>query len=867
MLGPGSKLAHYEIVGSLGAGGMGEVYRARDTRLNREVAIKILPDVFATDPDRVMRFTREAQTLASLNHPRIAQIFGIEETAATDRAATRALVMELVPGDTLADRIARGPIPLDEAIPIARQVAEALEAAHDAGIVHRDLKPANIKLRPDGTVKVLDFGLAKVDSGGRSLASPMNSPTLTSPALTHAGIILGTAAYMSPEQARGRPVDKRADIWAFGCVLFEMLTATPAFPGDTITDVIAAVVKNEPDSTLLPAHTPPNVRRVLTRCLRKDPDTRLRDIGDARLDLTESDSVPPVAAMVPKSASMPLAAMTVIAAAAIAAAAWLWLRSPAPPAPRHWSAVLVGGPATIMQPALSPDGQLLAFQTLVDGQSQVGVLKPGAGTWRVLTSDRTLGLAVIHDWATDGSRIYYDRQTDVLNGIFSVPALGGEERLVLENAGFPCVLPNGDLLFQRINADRQLQLHRFSPPTGAIEPLPVVPDTGASDDAVVGSLDGRRVYFFGRPLADTAARSGFYQLDLESRRVEPLTSVQLREPVSLAVNRGNGDVYFGGLAGDAFQILRMSAAPAPEPILTIPEAARFDVERNGDLFVTLRGRPSEIYAFPPAMKGAAERLGTIPTMNIRQRQGIAPLPNGTFLVGSRGSDHDRLLVVHPKRQPTTLIEGAEDTRPPVAAVGAQHAVMMMGPAASPDIAIVNTADGRLVRRFHAPAADIWSLDASPDGRTLYYTHDGSVWSLPAEGGTPTKLGAGDSLTVERDTGDLIVKLDESARIRLVRMKPGGGAVAEIPVRGELRLIQRALMPGSVRQGQLVLGVASADSWFWHVATIDLETGVVTKLTNVNPTDFHLATWRSDGVPIGFGYGLNTSLWHFTARAQ
>ena len=195
-----------------------------------------------------MRFTREAQTLASLNHPHIAQIFGIEETAASDHAATRALVMELVPGDTLADRIARGPIPVDEAIPIARQVAEALEAAHDAGIVHRDLKPANIKLRPDGTVKVLDFGLAKaVDSGARGVANPINSPTITSPAFTHAGIILGTAAYMSPEQARGRPVDKRADIWAFGCVLFEMLTAKPAFPGDTITDVIAAVVKNEPD--------------------------------------------------------------------------------------------------------------------------------------------------------------------------------------------------------------------------------------------------------------------------------------------------------------------------------------------------------------------------------------------------------------------------------------------------------------------------------------------------------------------------------------------------------------------------------------------------------------------------------------------
>ena len=328
---------------------------------------------------------------------------------------------------------------------------------------------------------------------------------------------------MSHEQARGLPVDKRADIWAFGCVLFEMLTAKPAFPGDTITDVIAAVVKNEPDLKLLPAHTAPNVRRVLTRCLRKDPNMRLRDIGDARLDLTEGDGVQPIATVVARRTSMPLVAMTVVAAAAIAAAGWLWLRSPAPPAPRRWSAVLVGSPPTVMQPALSPDGQLLAFQTLVDGQSQIGVLKPGVGTWRVLTSDRSRGLAVIHDWATDGSRIYYDRQTDTLNGIFSVPALGGDERLVLENAGFPIVMPNGDLLFHRINADRQLQLHRFSPGTGAIEALPAVPETGESDDAVVVSLDGRRVYFFGRPLGDTAVRTGFYQLDL-GMSVEPVAT-------------------------------------------------------------------------------------------------------------------------------------------------------------------------------------------------------------------------------------------------------------------------------------------------------------------------------------------------------
>jgi eukaryotic-like serine/threonine-protein kinase len=231
---------------------MGEVYRARDTRLKRDVALKVLPESVSTDPERLVRFEREARTLAALNHPHIAAIFGIEESNRTS-----ALVMELVEGPTLADRIAQGPIPLDEALSIARQIAEALEAAHDAGIIHRDLKPANIKLRPDGTVNVLDFGLAKAIEPVEPRGALANSPTFTSPAMmTHAGVILGTAAYMSPEQARGKPVDRRTDIWAFGCVVFEMLTGRRAFEGDEVSDTFASILRSEPRITELAADTP-----------------------------------------------------------------------------------------------------------------------------------------------------------------------------------------------------------------------------------------------------------------------------------------------------------------------------------------------------------------------------------------------------------------------------------------------------------------------------------------------------------------------------------------------------------------------------------------------------------------------------------
>jgi len=266
----GTRLGAYEVSALLGAGGMGEVYRARDTRLNREVAIKVLLAAVADDPERLARFSREAQVLASLNHPNIAHIHGIE-----DAEGIRALVMELVEGPTLADRIALGAIPLDEALPVARQIAEALEAAHEQGIIHRDLKPANIKVRADGTVKVLDFGLAKaLDPAGASNANATISPTLSIHA-TQAGVILGTAAYMAPEQARGRAVDRRADIWAFGCVLFEMLAGTRVFQSDDVTDTIVAVVSKDPDWRALPAGAT-GVRPLLARCLQKEPKRRLQ---------------------------------------------------------------------------------------------------------------------------------------------------------------------------------------------------------------------------------------------------------------------------------------------------------------------------------------------------------------------------------------------------------------------------------------------------------------------------------------------------------------------------------------------------------------------------------------------------------------
>jgi serine/threonine protein kinase len=378
-LAAGARLGPYEIVSALGAGGMGEVYRARDAKLNRDVALKVLPEAFMLDPDRLARFQREAQVLASLNHPNIAAIYGFEDSspsADSGQAAVQALVLELVEGPTLADRIAQGTTPRDEALPIARQIAEALEAAHEQGIIHRDLKPANIKLRPDGAVKVLDFGLAKAlepvsVKGGDVTASP----TITSPAMTQMGIILGTAAYMSPEQAKGRQADKRSDVWAFGCVLYEMLTGLRAFGGEDVSDTLANVLKIDPDWSVLPAETSPAIRTLIQSCLTKDRQRRVADISTALFVLEKGASLAPPASSM-SAAPLPrgllwrrVAALTGAAlVAGIVAGASVWFATrPAPQQVVRTTITTSGSTAltlsgTTRDVAITPDGSRIVYR-------------------------------------------------------------------------------------------------------------------------------------------------------------------------------------------------------------------------------------------------------------------------------------------------------------------------------------------------------------------------------------------------------------------------------------------------------------------------------------------------------------------------
>ena len=434
---PGSRVGPYEIVSAIGAGGMGEVYRARDVRLNRDVALKVLPDAFSLDPDRLARFKREAQVLASLNHPNIAVIHGLEELDSSPPShgggeaeqrtpGMRALVLEHVDGPTLADRIAQGPIAIDEMLPIAGQIADALEAAHEQGIIHRDLKPANIKIRPDGVVKLLDFGLAKALEPVPSVAGPMESPTITSPAATQLGIILGTAAYMSPEQARGHAVDRGADIWAFGCVLFEMLTATRAFPGTDTTETVAAILRDEPEWPRLPAETPESIRRVLRRCLVKNRKRRLADIRDARLDIDDAQSEKPGRSVVAPDRNRwreRLAWSGAVALAALVAAAAM-LRGRSEPVPvRVETRVEINTPPTtdLTSLAISPDGEKIAFVALSDGLPRLWLRQLGTGVARPLRGTEGASHAF---WSPDSRSLGFFTSEK----LFRIDADGGAPR-------------------------------------------------------------------------------------------------------------------------------------------------------------------------------------------------------------------------------------------------------------------------------------------------------------------------------------------------------------------------------------------------------------------------------------------------------
>jgi len=794
---PGARLGGYEILSLLGQGGMGQVYRARDTKLNRDVALKLLPDAFAADADRVARFEREAHVLASLNHPNIASIYGLEDFPNPEsRIPNHFLVMELVEGEDLSERIARGAarpgpegpgIPINEALPLARQIAEGLEAAHDAGVVHRDLKPANIKVRPDGKTKILDFGLAKAveaaaTASGASGQHLSFSPTMTSPAhMTSFGVVLGTAAYMSPEQAKGRPVDKRADVWAFGAVLFEMLTGRPCFRGDDVSEMLAAILRETPDWTKLPPDTPPAIRRLLRRCLERDFRSRLSDMAMVRVELRDAETEPAVspasgtlsAAPAKPSAFRRLLPYAAVVVAAVVTGAIVWrVRQSAdvPQPPMRFSVVLpdvaqvtpsarnpvaispdgtrlvfaannvlnlrsleqfdaapVAGTAAVNRPALSPffspDGRWIGFWQ--GGQLKKVSVDGGAAVTIGDVQGNPVGLS----WEADG-RILVGTG---VRGIMWIPATGGTlaSLVPVQKDELQCcaqLLPGGDVLFVAAaggNSTEQGQIAVWSPASGQRRVLL----NGAREARYVPS--GHLVYARGNTL---------YAQAFDAKRLALAGGpVPVLEGVANAANSTPATYYSISSAGTILYVPGTSSETAltrfvelardgtRKPIADVPGMAwfpRFSPDGRrlayGVSVGTDLGDPSDLWVLD-VERGARTRV----TFGLNNRFYPVWTRDGARLTHADGvSATNRVLLTAADGSGVseTLLDTGQRSFPSSwSPDGRVLALYTNGPTNTRDIAMLPMADGKRTSvPFVATPFEERGAIFSPDGRWIAY---------------------------------------------------------------------------------------------------------------------------------------------------
>ena len=836
-LAPGTRLGPYEIVSLLGRGGMGEVYRARDPRLNREVAIKTSHQQFND------RFQREARAVAALNHPNICHLYDV---------GPNYLVMELVEGENL-----RGPLPLDETLKIAEQLASALEAAHEKGIIHRDLKPANIKVTPEGVVKVLDFGLARFTQG--ESADQDNSPTLTSMP-TETGTILGTAAYMAPEQAKGKIADKRADIWAFGVVLYEVLTGKRLFLGETVAEILAGVLKSEPDLKAVP----PEVRYLLMRCLEKDPKKRLRDIGDYQALLL------PAAPVSSRSSSkLPW----VVAAAIFAGFVTVVLIHFREPPRLVWSGSMLGtGDMMSLNPRISPDGSTLAFVGFEGDSPQVAVMKSGSGDRAILTHNAALGYVVVVSWAPDGSRIFYDRSTNgISGGIYSVPSLGGEERLVLEDAMSPEALPDGSILAARLNSQRQPQLFRFWPASGRLQALPILLAPSSFGSFVIRRIPrsgealaiGSEIEGAGSPRAKST--NHVYVINLESATVRRLSTGSLADStIQVLAPTADGKTIFAysddgitktiaAIPTDGNGRVR-SLFPVTDGLFGLDAGAdgslvldQFGISYNIVRLLPQGGRSDVLAAFP-AMSG--------PTFGI--------LGDGRPVVELSIAKKRRLMIIESRRAPAPLANTQEETALPFTAIGSGEAAFLIGPEPRQTIAIVTVMNGRIGRRIQTNKGTITALASSPDSRVIYFAAAGFIWEIPAAGNLePKKIHAGDFVAADPNSRFILVQLREAAS-RLIRVSLHGGPVQEIPDTGHA--VAASLNPSAVNKDGRIITPLGTSTYFFPPGIIEVS-GKIKRIPLQSTTDFQSMAWAPDGSILALARDYRSTLWKYQPKPE
>jgi len=518
-----------------------------------------------------------------------------------------------------------------------------------------------------------------------------------------------------------------------------------------------------------------------------------------------------------------------------------------------------------MGPRVSPDGQTLAFQAMADGLTQVAVMKPQSGNWTILTRDRSRGLIATISWSRDGTALFFDRVLDGPRGIFTVPVLGGEERIVLEDAMGPEVLPDGSLLVTRINADRVHQLHHFWPETGRVEALPALLSSSVLYPTVRVFPDGREAVFFGRPLEGAQTADYLHVIDLTSGRVRRIVPTVAISPslslFPLAVTQDGGSILFDLPAGNLHRIVAVprDGSEQVRQIVTLTEVPLFlDVGPDGSLYVDQMGQPADLLRFAPA-SGALERI-PLPS-------GIGgwslPLPDGRVLVTGRIVGRDRVMVMAPGKDPVPFVATDEETSGPLAMVGEDTFVFVAGTVPTRTLALASVADGRITRRLtRVDAGGILGLAGSPDGTTIFYVDSGTVWSVPAGDGEPRKIRGGNGVAVDPRGRDLLITLSETAGIRLIRMPISGGSEQVVPLPGDLRMAPVALSGNAIgRDGRIAVRVAPIDSWFWPVVIFDPATGRVQRIPG-DQADMLSPVWANDGRLVTVAQSAQGSLWRF-----
>ncbi|MGH9443532.1 MAG: protein kinase domain-containing protein [Thermoanaerobaculia bacterium] len=872
-LSAGTRLGPYEVLSPLGAGGMGEVYRARDPRRDRDVAIKVLPESLAGDREALSRFEREAKAVAALNHPNILSLHDFGKEGAVVYAVT-----ELLEGETLRDRLDGGAIPRRRAVDLAVQISKGLAAAHEKGVVHRDLKPENLFLTKDGRAKILDFGLAKVVARETAQTSAPTTPAGTEP-----GTVMGTVGYMSPEQVLGRNVDERTDIFSFGVVLFEMLTGSRAFKGSSAVETMNAILKEEPPE---PGQTgkqiSPALDRIVRHCLEKSPESRFHSAGDLAFALesagetTSSSSSAATGIPIPgRRRLLPLGPALVggvlVAVVAFLAGLKLWLRPEG-----TWTGTLLGGPEIAMAPRISPDGHTLAFQAMVNDITQVAVMKPGSGNWQVLTHRLGAGYAGSIAWSADGNRIFFDRTADVPMGVYSVPVLGGDEQMVLEDAASPVPLPDGTLLVVKLNAQRALQLYRFWPDSGRLRELPLTFDNTYWFQLGVFP-DGREAVAFGRSTERGAGNQSphIYAVNLDSGKVRRIeTGLPDESTTALATTPDGTSVLVATLAGDMTRVVRVprKGGHASRSLLTLTETIHeLDCAADGSVYIEAMNFRRLIASLPPG-GGRATRIALQENTAL---EFITPLLDGRVVTGQVFAGRRRLMVIQPGKAPVNLVTTSEETSAPMTRVGSGEIAFLVGGEPWRTIAIASLASGRIERRIPFDKGPIGSLDASPDGKTIYCGAGGSIWAIPLTGSRPEgaqdqprRICSGDSAAADPDGKSLLVQLLEAPKARLLRVPLDGGAPREIALNGPFHLTFDSLNSAEIsRDGRLLVPLASLDDWFFVPGLVDLSTGKMTRIATDPLGDVHGIAWMPDGQALVEANELHSSLWKFTPEAK